>query len=69
VRITGIHTYSLDLPLAGTGYTFATGKRLTHVDTAVVRVDTDEGLSGWGRPVHRYDDCRSMRRPRQTARE
>jgi L-alanine-DL-glutamate epimerase-like enolase superfamily enzyme len=48
MRISAIHVYSLDLPLSGAGYTFAKGKKLTTVDTTLVRVDTDEGLSGWG---------------------
>jgi len=48
MRIRAIHVYSLDLPLAGAGYTFAKGKKLTTVDTTVVRVDTDEGSSGSG---------------------
>lgn len=48
MRISAIHVYRLDLPLSGAGYTFAKGKKLTTVDTTVVRVDTDEGLSGWG---------------------
>jgi L-alanine-DL-glutamate epimerase-like enolase superfamily enzyme len=48
MRITGIRIYRLDLPLAGSGYAFAKGKHLTSVDTTVVRVDTDAGVSGWG---------------------
>lgn len=48
MRITAIHVYSLELPLAGTGYTFARGKKITRVDTTLVRVDTDAGVSGWG---------------------
>lgn len=48
MRITSIRVYRLDLPLAGTGYAFAKGKHVTSVDTTVVRVDTDAGLSGWG---------------------
>ena len=60
MRIAGIHVFSLELPLLGAGYTFAKGKRLTSVDTTLVRVDTDSGLSGWGeacslgRPVAVY---------------
>jgi L-alanine-DL-glutamate epimerase-like enolase superfamily enzyme len=48
MRITGVRVYRLDLPLAGSGYAFAKGKHVTSVDTTVVRVDTDAGLSGWG---------------------
>lgn len=48
VRISAIHVYSLILPLCGAGYTFAKGKVLTSVDTTVVRIDTDDGLIGWG---------------------
>lgn len=48
MRVTRISVYALDLPLAGAGYTFAKGKKVTTVDTTVVRVDTDTGLSGWG---------------------
>ena len=33
MHTTGIRVYSLELPLAGAGYTFANGKRLTTVGT------------------------------------
>lgn len=48
MRISRIRVYSLELPLAGAGYTFARGKRITTVDTTIVGVDTDAGLTGWG---------------------
>lgn len=48
MRISAVYVYSVELPLAGAGYTFARGKRITIVDSTVVRIDTDSGLSGWG---------------------
>lgn len=48
MRITAIRVYRLELPLAGAGYTFARGKKITAVDTTLVRVDTDTEFSGWG---------------------
>ena len=48
MRVTQIRVYSVELPIAGKGYTFARGTTVTRVDTTLVRIDTDAGLSGWG---------------------
>ena len=38
----------MDLPIEGGGYTWAKDRRLDVADTPMVRLDTDEGLTGWG---------------------
>ncbi len=48
MKITGIAVYQVDVPLADGGYRFAKGRHVAVADTTVVRVDTDEGVVGWG---------------------
>ncbi len=48
MKITRIAVYQVDVPLADGGYRFAKGRLVTTADTTVVRVDTDDGVSGWG---------------------
>ena len=48
MRISRISVYQVDLPLLDEGYGFAKGKHIAVADTTAVRVDSDEGLSGWG---------------------
>jgi L-alanine-DL-glutamate epimerase-like enolase superfamily enzyme len=48
MRIAQIAVYQVDLPVKGGGF-HSSGGRIRHsVDTTVVRIDTDAGLSGWG---------------------
>ncbi len=47
VRITEIHLYQLDLPVVGPAYRMATSE-LTHLDTTLVELVTETGLSGFG---------------------
>ena len=48
MRITGISVYQVDLPVKGGGFHQSGGRIRRSVDTSVVRVDTDAGLTGWG---------------------
>ncbi len=48
MKIGRITVYQLDVPLADGGYAFAKGRHVAVADTTVVRVDTDDGLTGWG---------------------
>ncbi len=45
VRISG---YRVELPLAEGSYKWSGGKSVNVFDSTLVRVDTDEGLTGWG---------------------
>ncbi|MCF8062289.1 MAG: mandelate racemase/muconate lactonizing enzyme family protein [Deltaproteobacteria bacterium] len=47
MRITEIHVYRRDLPVMGGSFCIA-GKALSSLDTTVVRIATDAGLSGFG---------------------
>jgi L-alanine-DL-glutamate epimerase-like enolase superfamily enzyme len=48
MKITRISAYKVDLPLHETTYKWSGGKSVTVFDSTIVRVDTDEGLSGFG---------------------
>ena len=48
MRITKITVYRIELPYVGGSYGWAKGYSLSLADSTVVRLDTDEGLSGWG---------------------
>ncbi len=48
MRITRISVYQIDLPVKGGGFHQSGGRVRRSVDSSVVRVDTDTGLSGWG---------------------
>ncbi len=48
MKITRIAVHQVDVPLADGGYTFAKGRHVATADTTVVRIDTDEGVTGWG---------------------
>ncbi|MEM7427517.1 MAG: mandelate racemase/muconate lactonizing enzyme family protein [Pseudomonadota bacterium] len=47
MRISEIHIHQKDLPVAGGPYTMANA-RVTALDTTVVEIRTDKGLTGWG---------------------
>lgn len=47
MRITEIHLYQVDLPLNGTVYRMSEGA-YTALDSTVVQIVSDTGLSGWG---------------------
>ncbi len=48
MRITGITVWAVDLPLVRP-YSLSGGRlRIDHLDTTIVGIDTDAGLTGWG---------------------
>jgi L-alanine-DL-glutamate epimerase-like enolase superfamily enzyme len=48
VKIDRISIFSIDLPYVDGAYGFARHRELAVADSTVVRIDTDEGLTGWG---------------------
>ncbi|MEM7385825.1 MAG: cis-3-hydroxy-L-proline dehydratase [Verrucomicrobiota bacterium] len=48
MKITEIQVYQVDLPLHEGSYQWSGGKSVSVFDSTVVRIDTDEGLSGYG---------------------
>lgn len=48
MKIGRIRVYGVNLPVKGGRYAWSKGKSVSTVDTSIVRVDTDTGLSGWG---------------------
>jgi len=48
MRVERIRAYQLDLPLVEGQYNWASGKSVSVFDSTIVRVDTDEGVTGWG---------------------
>jgi len=48
VKITGISVYQIDLPLYEGSYNWSAGNSVSVFDSTVVRIDTDEGVAGYG---------------------
>ena len=48
MKITKIAAYQVDLPLHEGSYKWSGGKSVTVFDSTVVRVETDEGVTGYG---------------------
>lgn len=48
MKITRISAYQVDLPLKEGSYHWSGGKSVSVFDSTVVRIDTDEGITGWG---------------------
>ncbi|MEM9015996.1 MAG: cis-3-hydroxy-L-proline dehydratase, partial [Verrucomicrobiota bacterium] len=48
MKITKISAYQVDLPLKEGTYRWSGGKSVSIFDSTIVRLDTDEGLVGWG---------------------
>lgn len=48
MKITRITAWQVDLPLHEGRYSWSGGKSVSVFDSTVVRVDTDEGVGGWG---------------------
>ncbi len=48
MNITRISVYRVDLPLHEGSYKWSGGKSVSVFDSTIVRVDTDEGVTGWG---------------------
>ena len=54
MRIAEIHVYQMDLPLNGKVYRMSEGAYST-LDSTIVEVVSDTGISGWGRVPGRTD--------------
>jgi L-alanine-DL-glutamate epimerase-like enolase superfamily enzyme len=48
MHITRISAYQVDLPLHEGSYNWSGGKSVSVFDSTLVRIDTDEGVTGWG---------------------
>ncbi|MEX2528615.1 MAG: cis-3-hydroxy-L-proline dehydratase [Gemmatimonadota bacterium] len=48
MKITRIAVHQVDLPLREGRYSWSGGKSVSVFDSTVVRVDTDDGVTGWG---------------------
>src|SRR6266568_5854829 len=48
MKIIRINAYQVDLPLHEGSYKWSGGKSVTVFDSTVVRIDTDEGVTGYG---------------------
>lgn len=48
MKIDRISIFALDLPLTDNVYAWSGGNSIWSYDTTIVRLDTDEGLTGWG---------------------
>lgn len=48
MKITRISAYQVDLPLHEGNYNWSGGKSVSMFDSTVVRIDTDQGITGWG---------------------
>ncbi len=48
MRITKISVYQVDLPVQGGEFHQSSGRVWRNLDTSVVRVETDAGVTGWG---------------------
>jgi len=48
MHITSISVYQIDMKVKGDGFHSSGGRITRHVDTSVVRIDTDKGITGWG---------------------
>ena len=46
MKITRIAVHQVDLPLHEGGYSWSGGKSVAVFDSTVVRIDTDEGVTG-----------------------
>jgi L-alanine-DL-glutamate epimerase-like enolase superfamily enzyme len=48
MKITRIAVHQVDLPLVEGRYSWSGGKFVEVFDSTLVRIDTDDGLTGWG---------------------
>jgi len=48
MKITKFTVYQVDLPLREGSYHWSGGKSVSVFDSTIVRIDTDEGITGWG---------------------
>lgn len=48
MKINEIRVYRVDLPIAGAGYKMSRSRMVTHTESIILEVRTDNELSGWG---------------------
>lgn len=48
MKIARVRAYSVTYPAGGAGYQLSGGRHFLDFKSAIVRLDTDEGISGWG---------------------
>lgn len=48
MKITKISVFQVDLPFNGGTYKLSGGRSWTSMDSTIVRIDTDDGIAGWG---------------------
>lgn len=48
MKITKISIYQVDLPFSGKAYRLSGGRSLESLDTTIVAIETDQGITGWG---------------------
>ncbi len=48
MKISRVSVYRVELPVTGQGFKFSGGRVVRSTDSTIVRIDTDEGVSGWG---------------------
>ena len=48
MKVSGVSVYRVALPVTGKGFRFSGGRVVRSTDSTIVRIDTDEGVSGWG---------------------
>ncbi len=48
MKISSVSVYRVDLPVTGEGFRYSGGRVVRSTDSTIVRIDTDQGVSGWG---------------------
>ena len=48
MKISGITEYQVNLPVRDGGFRQSSGRVWRTLDSTIVRIDTDDGVSGWG---------------------
>ena len=48
MRIIKISVYQVDLPVQDGGFRQSSGRIWRTLDTSIIRIDTDLGITGWG---------------------
>lgn len=48
MKISKISIYQVDLPFSGKAYRLSGGRSLEALDTSIVAIETDQGITGWG---------------------
>ncbi|MEZ5831966.1 MAG: mandelate racemase/muconate lactonizing enzyme family protein [Dongiaceae bacterium] len=48
MKIVAVRMYQLTMPISGAGYAMSRGRLTTSLDSTIVELVTDQGLSGWG---------------------